>query len=323
MKNENRSMNLKENYMSNKWYYSKNGTQCGPVSDNELKQLANSGQIKPLDQVWKEGMPSWANAGNLAGLFNNVTPQSPSSIPPPAPNVSVEMSQISLGNQTTQNSNKVISQLKNTASSLLIQGNNYLNKQTPRNRLIILSIGSIAILVAAYSIYSLLFGYSFPYRSIHSSIEQLRINQENEFAKKYKNLTDVPQIERKNAFEKLQSEANKLLQNVSPLPIVVDSSISDSISEITIGKSTLEGFGILGWSFIIELRFKTQKNLDYSTNINVRYMDEKGAVVDENEVHLSSIGVKARKGEIVNAKVHLDYSDAPKVVKMVFEQKRK
>ena len=51
-------------------------------------------------------------------------------------------------------------------------------------------------------------------------------------------------------------------------------------------------------------------------------MDSKGAMIDEHEVRLFSITQKTRPGELVNAKVNLDFPDAPKAVKMIFESKR-
>ena len=43
--------------------------QMGPVSSAELKRLATSGEIRPDDLVWREGMTEWAAARNVRGLF--------------------------------------------------------------------------------------------------------------------------------------------------------------------------------------------------------------------------------------------------------------
>ena len=51
------------------WHYSKSGQQQGPVSSEQLKQLAASGQLQPSDLVWKEGMAQWAEARRMKGLF--------------------------------------------------------------------------------------------------------------------------------------------------------------------------------------------------------------------------------------------------------------
>ena len=45
--------------MAEQWYYSKQGQRTGPVSEEQLKQLASSGQVQPTDLVWKQGMPQW------------------------------------------------------------------------------------------------------------------------------------------------------------------------------------------------------------------------------------------------------------------------
>ncbi|MBM3994469.1 MAG: DUF4339 domain-containing protein [Planctomycetes bacterium] len=41
-----------------RFHYLKDGKPVGPVPFAELKQLADSGQIKPTDYVWPEGAPN-------------------------------------------------------------------------------------------------------------------------------------------------------------------------------------------------------------------------------------------------------------------------
>lgn len=65
--------------MANPWYYVKDGRQCGPVSDECLKQLAATSQLQPVDLVWKDGMAQWVPAHRVNGLFK--TPEIP--LPPP------------------------------------------------------------------------------------------------------------------------------------------------------------------------------------------------------------------------------------------------
>ena len=67
--------------METQWYYSENNQRRGPVTEEELKQLAASGQLKPTDKVWKKGMGSWGPASAVAGLF----PPSINEEPPPLP----------------------------------------------------------------------------------------------------------------------------------------------------------------------------------------------------------------------------------------------
>ena len=52
------------------WYYARDNKQNGPVSAVELKRLANAGQLKPDDLIWREGMAEWSPAKNVRGLFD-------------------------------------------------------------------------------------------------------------------------------------------------------------------------------------------------------------------------------------------------------------
>jgi len=63
--------------MADQWYYSQQEERKGPVSQEELKRLATTGQLKPTDTVWKEGMAKWLPASQVKGL-----------VPPPGPSVS-------------------------------------------------------------------------------------------------------------------------------------------------------------------------------------------------------------------------------------------
>jgi hypothetical protein len=48
------------------WYYTTNKQQMGPVSLEELRQLANNGVVQPADLVWREGMSDWVRASTQA-----------------------------------------------------------------------------------------------------------------------------------------------------------------------------------------------------------------------------------------------------------------
>jgi hypothetical protein len=61
------------------WYYSQGGQQAGPVTLDQIRQMAGAGQITPQDLVWREGMAQWqplASIPELAGA-------SPAAFPPP------------------------------------------------------------------------------------------------------------------------------------------------------------------------------------------------------------------------------------------------
>jgi len=52
-----------------RWYYASMGTQHGPVSDCELKELADRNQLQPDDLVVRMGMKEWKPARAVKGLF--------------------------------------------------------------------------------------------------------------------------------------------------------------------------------------------------------------------------------------------------------------
>lgn len=59
------------------WYYSKNGMQLGPLSQEELSSKAKSGEIQAYDLIWREGMTDWkplAQVPEFQGLVNPSTP---------------------------------------------------------------------------------------------------------------------------------------------------------------------------------------------------------------------------------------------------------
>ncbi len=58
------------------WFYSREGERYGPVTFDELKVLAEHGEINPrLDLAWKSGMPSWIPCGEVKALFPKAEPQ--------------------------------------------------------------------------------------------------------------------------------------------------------------------------------------------------------------------------------------------------------
>ena len=55
--------------MASQWYYTKEGQQMGAVSSFELKEMARTGKLKRTDLIWKDGMPTWGEAGSAHNLF--------------------------------------------------------------------------------------------------------------------------------------------------------------------------------------------------------------------------------------------------------------
>jgi hypothetical protein len=70
--------------MAGQWYYARGGERIGPVTTDELKRLAASGELLPTDLVWKEGMQAWIPAEKIKGLIPK-PPAQPASEPPPLP----------------------------------------------------------------------------------------------------------------------------------------------------------------------------------------------------------------------------------------------
>lgn len=75
------------------WYYSKNSTQLGPVSQDELIAKIASGEVSPSDLVWKDGMADWIPSSQVPELRGAAPSQAAPSQPAPAP--------VSLGGQPT------------------------------------------------------------------------------------------------------------------------------------------------------------------------------------------------------------------------------
>ncbi len=41
------------------WYYAKDGAQCGPVTETDLRGMLERGEISESTLVWSEGMDEW------------------------------------------------------------------------------------------------------------------------------------------------------------------------------------------------------------------------------------------------------------------------
>ncbi len=50
------------------WFYSENGQQLGPISEEDFTSKCASGEILPTDLVWKEGMSDWKPSSEFIGL---------------------------------------------------------------------------------------------------------------------------------------------------------------------------------------------------------------------------------------------------------------
>lgn len=60
--------------MAKIWHVVIDGKQQGPLSNTELKALAQTGKLQPRDKAWKEGLPEWVPASKIKGLFLSKPP---------------------------------------------------------------------------------------------------------------------------------------------------------------------------------------------------------------------------------------------------------
>jgi hypothetical protein len=52
------------------WFYTSEGDRLGPVTFDELRDMAKNGTLDPrLDMAWKEGLDAWKPTGQIDGLF--------------------------------------------------------------------------------------------------------------------------------------------------------------------------------------------------------------------------------------------------------------
>ena len=59
---------------TSQWYYTRGGAQQGPVTFDELRKLAETGQFGPGDLVWQQGMAQWQPAHQATPFFGAAPP---------------------------------------------------------------------------------------------------------------------------------------------------------------------------------------------------------------------------------------------------------
>jgi hypothetical protein len=57
--------------MADNWYVGRNGQRSGPFTTPQVRQMAASGELKPSEMVWKEGMANWVAASTIKEFFTN------------------------------------------------------------------------------------------------------------------------------------------------------------------------------------------------------------------------------------------------------------
>jgi predicted Zn-ribbon and HTH transcriptional regulator len=74
--------------MADQWYFAWGQNKFGPFTTVEMRELAASGRLQPVDTVWKEGVATGVLASRVKNLFpSHVTSLTP---PPPLPSSPVE-----------------------------------------------------------------------------------------------------------------------------------------------------------------------------------------------------------------------------------------
>ena len=64
------------------WYYTKEGTQYGPLDESTLRRLAVTGEVAPTDLVWNTTMgDQWVEASTIPDLFATDTENPPARLP--------------------------------------------------------------------------------------------------------------------------------------------------------------------------------------------------------------------------------------------------
>src|SRR6185295_15452937 len=66
------------------WYFAKDGSQQGPVSDDQIRRMAQDGSLRREDLVWREGMAAWQPASE-AGIEFPLPSRPSGTLPPPPP----------------------------------------------------------------------------------------------------------------------------------------------------------------------------------------------------------------------------------------------
>jgi hypothetical protein len=56
--------------MPGEWFLARVGHETvGPVTSQQLRQMAVQGEVQPADLVWRPGLPKWVPAGQVKGLL--------------------------------------------------------------------------------------------------------------------------------------------------------------------------------------------------------------------------------------------------------------
>jgi hypothetical protein len=63
--------------MASEWYYAEGGERQGPITFEQLQDLANSDKLQPTDLVWRKRMKDWQPTKTVEGLMFPAAAQKP------------------------------------------------------------------------------------------------------------------------------------------------------------------------------------------------------------------------------------------------------
>ena len=67
------------------WFYGKDGTQHGPVSEHDMTTLISSGQVDASTIIWREGMADWLPVNQVPEFQSSTGAAQPTAVPIYAP----------------------------------------------------------------------------------------------------------------------------------------------------------------------------------------------------------------------------------------------
>jgi hypothetical protein len=71
--------------MPGEWFLARVGHETiGPITAQQLRQMAVQGEVRPADLVWRPGLAKWVSAGQIKGLLQATAPQSGVTAAPPS-----------------------------------------------------------------------------------------------------------------------------------------------------------------------------------------------------------------------------------------------
>lgn len=67
--------------MADRWFYARDGRRVGPITEEQLRQLAATGVLQPIDMVLNQGGLEWVSAAAIPGLTFTTPHQTAASVP--------------------------------------------------------------------------------------------------------------------------------------------------------------------------------------------------------------------------------------------------